>query len=145
MKRSFKKDLGPYKIVINNEKYENKLNKIHKECFNDEKPYIEKDMTSMIVVSKNNDESMCYLLVEPRNKEECFIWSVCTGLEYRSRGCIQTLFKKAFAFFKIKNFKKFSLLVRKNNEVAINLYKKLGFVSDPYYLDFEHYKMSKDL
>ena len=84
---------------------------------------------------------MCYLLVEKIDENECFIWSVCTGLEYRSRGCVTKLFKKVFNLF---NLKKFSLYVRKNNETALHLYKKLGFVIDPNYIDHDIYKMSKN-
>jgi ribosomal protein S18 acetylase RimI-like enzyme len=137
-----KKKLDPYKIAIGLPKYEEKLNTIHNECFNEEKPYITKDMISMILISQKSGRAMCYLLVEPINNYECFIWSICTGLKYRSRGCIQTLLNKVFLYF--SHYKKFSLYVNKQNEPALHLYKKMGFVIDPTYNENpDNYKMSK--
>ena len=143
-KSKSKKKLDSYKIVINDSIYEKKLRNIHNECFNEENAYIAQNMISFILISKKSGRPMCYLLVEPINYTECFIWSVCTGLDYRSRGCIQTLFKRVFSYLGLHGFLKIGLYVSKQNKNAINLYKKMGFSIDQQYIHLDNFRMYKN-
>jgi len=115
---------SPKKLYINNKKYEKMLKSSTIECFKDSNIDIEPNKISMIMVSVKDNEPACYLLAEPLI-DECMIWAVCTGLKYRSQGCIKTLFKKLFKYF--HRYRKFSLYVYKSNKVVIKIYKKMGF------------------
>lgn len=120
IKRS-KKKLN-VKLYINNKEYEKILNILNIDCFRDGYNHIDDNLISLIYVYRKMP--ICYLLAELK-QSECMIWNVCTNSQYRSIGCMTSLFQQLFHLF--PRYKKFSLYVRKSNNDAINLYKKMGF------------------
>lgn len=61
------------------------------------------------------------------NKNSAFITLVLISDGYRGTGLASNLIQYVVHFCAAKGFKECSLEVLKNNEAAINLYKKLGF------------------
>ncbi len=59
--------------------------------------------------------------------KEAYISSICLLKDFRGLGYSSILMEKAIKIAKEKNFKFIKLEVGKNNEPAINLYKKFGY------------------
>ncbi len=83
-----------------------------------------------------NDEDFCYVARVENSIVGVFMFITQKSNEFRvlinpdmlSKGYGKTLIKKALNIgYKELKFKEISLIVRKNHEVAIRLYEKLGF------------------
>jgi len=71
--------------------------------------------------------------------DEGYIASVCVKENYRNKGIATALFEKCFSFAKENKLSFISLEVRKSNENAINLYKKLNFSEEGLRKNFYSY------
>lgn len=92
--------------------------------------YMKSSESLMLIVEDNND-TVGYLSIERGwAKQIKHTGFLVVGLlkEYRNKGIGTELFKQALDWAKTNNIHRVSLYVREDNDNAIALYKKMGFV-----------------
>lgn len=82
------------------------------------------------------------------DEKEVFLYGISTKKRYRNHGHAKEIMKKSEEYFKTLGYKKISLTVDPNNEIAIKLYKNLGYVieefqKDEYGKGIDRYLMKK--
>lgn len=104
-----------------------------------------KDDIGEIIIDTDKDKIAGYVFINNK-KDKGFIFNLIVKKEYRRQGLGTILAKDAMYKYKGKD-----LTVRKDNEVAVNLYKKLGFIvvgdgnSDKEYYMVYKPKMTKEM
>jgi ribosomal protein S18 acetylase RimI-like enzyme len=98
-----------------------------------------------IVIDSENDELAGYIFVKNKKSgEDGYITPLFVIKKYRKNGLSHQLADDA-----VKKYKATDLLVKKDNKIAINLYKKHGFVivehNDNRYKDYYYMKLKSKL
>ena len=105
---------------------------IRKECNEETELTVIKDEIKsndyIVLVAENDCGSVVSFVSAMVSVDACDIIMVATTKEYRKMGFAQELFSELKNELKNKNISSIFLEVRQNNDNAIGLYKKLGFV-----------------
>ena len=96
---------------------------------------------SLINKNKNKEnEELISVVLLTKNENNILIFLIAVKKEFRRKGIGSKIMKKSIenakTIFKNKNEIFFSLHVNLTNNIAINLYKKLGFVIEKYLENF---------
>ena len=140
--------------LINNNDFEKIIdfffekNQKRTEIFSDEniKKIINENLSfKCSIINKNKDkkeeEEIISVVLLTKKEKNILIFLIKVKKEYRRKGIGSRIIKESIenakSFFKNKNEEiYFSLHVNLNNTIALNMYKKLGFVIDKYLENF---------
>lgn len=76
-----------------------------------------------IAINISSNELVGYIFIKTNKREKGFISPLWVSKKYRNKGIGKKLLKDA-----IDKYEAIDLVVKKDNKVALNLYKKYGFV-----------------
>ena len=95
---------------------------------------------------KIENEIICFYLINREGEafNEGYISLICVKEKYRHKGLGYKIMKYCMDKAKNEGVNKFYLHVPQNNEYAINLYKKLGFIIKKSYKNFFHSKKNPE-
>ena len=95
---------------------------------------------------KIENEIICFCLINREGEafDEGYISLVCVKENYRNKGLGYKIMKYCIDKAKNDGVNKFFLHVSQNNEYAIKLYKKLGFVINKSYKNYFHSKKNPE-
>lgn len=87
--------------------------------------------TSLVVINEKDDKIIGFLLgfISQDLPCECYIHLLCVDPQFRGNGLAKKLFTEFCSAVSIRGCKKVSLITKPQNEVAIQFYNKLGFIS----------------
>lgn len=81
-----------------------------------------------VFVIEENDEIVSIVeYMQCFDKKEVFLYGICTRKKYRSQGHAKEIMRESEKELKNLGYKEIGLTVDPNNEIGINLYKKLGY------------------
>lgn len=81
-----------------------------------------------VFVIEENDEIVSIVeYMQCFDKKEVFLYGICTRKKYRSQGHAKEIMIESEKRLKNLGYKEIGLTVDPNNEIGINLYKKLGY------------------
>lgn len=84
---------------------------------------IRNEYNGEIAINPSSNELVGYIFIKTNKKEKGFISPLWVSKKYRNRGVGKKLLKDA-----IDKYNAIDLVVKKDNKIALNLYKKYGFV-----------------
>ena len=95
---------------------------------------------------KIENEIICFCLInrEGESFNEGYLFSICVKENYRHKGLGYKLMKYCIDNAKNKGVNKFFLHVSQNNENAVKLYNKLGFIVSKSFKNYYHSKLNPE-
>jgi ribosomal protein S18 acetylase RimI-like enzyme len=93
--------------------------------------YVEKifEKSTIISIERNNNlQGFISYYDNDEKNESAFLTMIAIDKKYRHMGYGKGLLEFSVSILRTKGFKKYSLEVLKDNSIAINLYKRLGFI-----------------
>lgn len=84
------------------------------------------------------------------DKKEIFLYGICTRKKYRNMGYATTIMQESEKYLKNMSYKSILLTVDPQNNIGIEMYKKLGyeivgFEKDEYGVGVDRYLMRKNI
>jgi len=123
-------DINEYFVEsTDNIKYIDLENNLCEEYLKQNKDYkkyyakIRNEYNGEIAINTSSNELVGYIFIKTNKREKGFISPLWVSKKYRNRGVGKKLLKDA-----IDKYNAIDLVVKKNNKIAFNLYKKYGFV-----------------
>ena len=81
----------------------------------------------VFVIGENDEIVSIVEYMQCFDKKEVFLYGICTRKKYRSQGHAKEIMRESEKELKNLGYKEIGLTVDPNNEIGINLYKKLGY------------------
>ena len=105
----------------------------------------------LVFVIKENDKIVCIVeYMQVFNKKSLFLYGISTLKKYRHKGYANYILNETEKILRDLSYEEIELTVAPENEIAINLYKKHGYVQeklleDEYGKGIHRYVMRKKL
>ena len=105
----------------------------------------------LVFVIKENNEIACIVeYMQVFNKRSLFLYGISTLKKYRHKGYANYILKETEKILRDLSYEEIELTVAPENEIAINLYKKYGYIQeklleDEYGKGIHRYVMRKKL
>ena len=105
----------------------------------------------MVFVIKENNEIVCIVeYMQVFNKKSLFLYGISTLKKYRHKGYANCILDETEKILRNLSYEEIELTVAPENEIAINLYKKHGYIQeklleDEYGKGIHRYVMRKKL
>ena len=85
----------------------------------------------LVFVIKENDNIVCIVeYMQVFNKRSLFLYGISTLKKYRNKGYANYILNETEKILKDLNYQEIELTVAPENEIAINLYKKHGYIKE---------------